>query len=302
MAAVQEDDEYEIPLRDQRYFGAGIKRKRVKFVSSTSNEAAVQSLPTTPSQSAADKYLSIVFNKAVPDERSASAPPSESTSGATGNEQDDPQITIAIARSEDVVTTCDICQRPITAAYSARKHESSIAHQICLQHSHPPSNIDRRRKGLAVLENQGWDVDSREGLGAEGEGILYPIKAKENPQRAGLGADFTRRAVKVEKAPKLDAGKVRMKEKEGKKKAERLRNAFYRSDDVEKYLGGGGEMNTNLDMAAFKSAKRSLPLELDAADEGPYDDELEQCDAGEVSRREEEEDEVKTPTNYADTV
>lgn len=63
--ANMDDDEYEIPLRDQRYFGAGIKRKRIQFVSSTSQEAASTSLPTTPSTSAADRYLSIVLKKPI---------------------------------------------------------------------------------------------------------------------------------------------------------------------------------------------------------------------------------------------
>ena len=76
MAAI-DDDEYEIPLRDQRVFGASLKRKRVKFVPSSTNGATVQSLPTTPSASAADQYLSIVFNKSVPAERSVSAPPTD---------------------------------------------------------------------------------------------------------------------------------------------------------------------------------------------------------------------------------
>ena len=40
-----------------------------------------------------------------------------------------------------------------------------------------------------------------------------------------------------EKPVKLDAGKVRLMEQEGKKKAEKLRNSFYMSDDVQKYLG-----------------------------------------------------------------
>ncbi|KAK3691813.1 hypothetical protein LTR37_018412 [Vermiconidia calcicola] len=51
----------------------------------------------------------------------------------------------------------------------------------------------------------------------------------------------------------------------------------------------------NAAMLKFVQAHKT---ELNAADEGQYDDELEQCNAGEVSRREEEEDEVKTPTNF----
>lgn len=39
--------------------------------------------------------------------------------------------------------------------------------------------------------------------------------------------------------PPLNAKEVRRREAEGKKKDERLREMFYRNDDVEKYLGGG---------------------------------------------------------------
>ena len=86
------------------------------------------------------------------------------------------------------------------------------------------------------MESQGWDPDSRKGLGAQGEGILHPIKAKKNPSRAGLGAKLGEGKV-VEKPTRLDAGKVRMMEKEGKKKAQRLLEAFYCNEDIVKYLG-----------------------------------------------------------------
>ena len=58
------------------------------------------------------------------------------------------------------------------------------------------------------------DGDSDSGVGAK----LVPLPEKEKPV-------------------KLDAGKVRLMEQEGKKKAEKLRNSFYMSDDVQKYLG-----------------------------------------------------------------
>jgi hypothetical protein len=96
--------------------------------------------------------------------------------------------------------------------------------------------VDRERKGLAVLQEYGWDPDSRLGLGAKGEGILQPIKAVDNPHKAGVGAKLAPAKVQ-EKPVKLDAGKVRRLEQEGKNKAERLRNSFYMSDDVQKYLG-----------------------------------------------------------------
>ncbi len=41
-----------------------------------------------------------------------------------------------------------------------------------------------------------------------------------------------------EKTTKLDAGKVRKMHEHDRKKSERLREMFYRNDDVERYLGG----------------------------------------------------------------
>jgi hypothetical protein len=253
MAAV-EDDEYEVPLRDQRYFGAGMSRRLVRFVPSTSNEVVVQSLPATPSESAADRYLSIVFNKPALAERSSSAPPLDGeVAEASTTDNAEPKD----AQDDEPNRTCDICGRLVTSADTAVAHESNIAHQICLKHSHPPSHLDRRRQGLAVLESQGWDPDSRRGLGVKGQGILHPIKAKENPEKAGIGMkldDLKRKA--VEKPVRLDAGKVRLLEKDGKRRAAKLRDAFYRSEEMEKYLGAEGEKNANLDMAAFKRARR----------------------------------------------
>jgi len=259
MADIQ-DDEYEIPLRDQRYFGAGIKRKRVQFVpSSIANAQQSTSLPSTPSTSAADRYLSIVLKKPNT-ATSASTPPEESILNPTTDPEHVGVGAVAIdtrdAPEADSARTarCDICHRPLSAPDSIR-HESSIAHQICLAHSHPPSHIDRTRKGLAVLESHGWDADSRLGLGAQGsEGRLYPVRATENPSRVGLGAKFEKVKEK-EKSAKLDAGKVRLIEKEGKKKAEALRNAFYRNEEVEKYLGQE-QTHTGLDLQAFRRAKR----------------------------------------------
>ena len=244
MASV-EDDEYEIPLRDQRYFGAGVKRKRLHFVPATSASTQPTSSPSKSALSAADRYLSIVLKKPIHVDQPAVTPTEDKeipTNHTRGDEQAHPD-SVATAHGDDVSlpsrVVCDICNKAVLDSDAISRHESSITHQICLQHSHPPSHLDRSRKGLAVLESQGWDPDSRLGLGAGGEGRLYPVRAKENPTRAGLGVKFDLKARKVEKPVKLDAGKVRSMEREGKKKAEKLRNAFYRSEDVERYLGGG---------------------------------------------------------------
>lgn len=54
---------------------------------------------------------------------------------------------------------------------------------------------------------------------------------------------------------KLDAGKARLAESEGKRRAEKLRNAFYRSDEVEKYLGEN-QVHAELDLKAFARSRR----------------------------------------------
>lgn len=260
--AAMDDDEYEIPLRDQRYFGAGIKRKRIQFVPSA-DPAQSTSLPSTPSTTAADRYLSIVLKKRATEVvRPRSAHPSDhnETPGAQPKDGDHDDGASASATSHTAggdgssVPSCAICHKPVSGSDVA-PHESSITHQICLQHSHPPSHVDRTRKGLTVLESQGWDPDSRLGLGAQGsEGRLHPVRAIENPQRAGLGARFDK-VKAVEKPLRLDAGKVRLVEQKGKRRAEALRNAFYRSEEVEKYLGQE-QANPALDLEAFKRSRR----------------------------------------------
>ena len=251
MSTNDEEDYEEVPLVSRRYFGAGLKRKRVQFVPSSSH-GATQSLPTTLSRSAADQYLSIVLGKPAQGEKATSAPLNGSQV-ATSDVEEEPAGSNEAESCDRNEPICEICHRQITDNDSTALHETSIAHQICLEHSHPPSHLDRKRKGLAVLENHGWDLDSRRGLGSQGGGILYPIKAKENPAKAGLGLDQIRLPVKIEKVATLDAGKTRLLEKEGKKKAAKLRDAFYRTDDMEKYLGVEGEVNTNLDLNAFKA-------------------------------------------------
>lgn len=42
-----------------------------------------------------------------------------------------------------------------------------------------------------------------------------------------------------EKAETLDAGRVRKGYEKDRRRMERLRDVFYRSEDVERYLGGG---------------------------------------------------------------
>ncbi|MCJ1303310.1 hypothetical protein MMC08_006118 [Hypocenomyce scalaris] len=228
------EEEYFVPLEDQRVFGAGIKRKRVNFVPARS-EPLPPTRGTPDTGVVGDRYLSIVLGRT----HSQIQTDSEAKLG-----QEDAQ-TPSLQQSSAGETLCEICDLPIEPSNAAdldtsRPHEASIAHQVCLAHSHPPSYLDRSRQGLKYLSSYGWDPDSRLGLGASGAGIRVPIKGKIKNDTAGLGIEQPNRNVsKEEKVEKLDAKKVRMREEEGRKKTERLQELFYRSDDLGKYLGSG---------------------------------------------------------------
>jgi hypothetical protein len=229
----EEDDEYFLPLEDQRVFGAGIKRKRIAFVPSST----LESVASTPTKAVAttshDRYLSIIEKKRGGDAQSTEAQSPTTTSIAEASQ-----------------TFCPICQLPLNASdtgtdtttnstLSKSSHESSIAHQVCLSHSHPPSHLNREHVGLKYLSSYGWDPDSRQGLGIRGEGIRAPLKGKIKNNTTGLGVD-TESRVKPQKQPqpvvRLNAKQVRQQEAEGKKREAKLKDAFY-GKDLEQYLG-----------------------------------------------------------------
>lgn len=252
--ADSDEEMYTVPLRDQRYFGAGIKRKRVQFVPSSSNVTGNAPPPADGSAtSASARYLSIVM-------KTQSEPPSAPVT-QTPKHIDIPSSDHAPVKDPEVdqqqsqetdrrqpATTCPVCNLSFNSADSSNTHESSLVHQVCLPHSHPPSALDRKRKGITMLQFYGWDPDKRVGLGASGEGILHPIKAKEKRDTVGLGVGREdelqgRKRGKAKEQPKkvekLDAGKIRKLEMEEKKRDQRLREMFYANEDVQKYLGGG---------------------------------------------------------------
>lgn len=141
--------------------------------------------------------------------------------------------------------TCGICGGPLKEA-NERDHFLSPAHQLALPEMHTPSGIDRTRLGLKVLERHGFDVDARKGLGADGQGMLFPIVPKEKRDKLGLGVNTKlverREKEKEELAPKkamLDAGKVRKLADVEKKRHAQLQNMFYGDDRLDRYLGGG---------------------------------------------------------------
>jgi hypothetical protein len=204
------DGEPEFTKRDFRELST-YKGKRINFVPAQSQDS-IESSINLDTTAVGDSYLALVL--------------SSSSKDKSGEEQ--------------TSILCEICKLPLDSIPSSVAHEASIAHQVCLTHSHPPSSIDRSRKGLSYLQSYGWDPDSRSGLGAANEGILFPIKAKEKNDHAGIGAlaKETKPAdVRPKKMRKLDAKQVRKMEAEDRKKRERLQRMFYTDDVVEKYLG-----------------------------------------------------------------
>ncbi|KAL8302254.1 hypothetical protein RB597_002554 [Gaeumannomyces tritici] len=249
-----------VPLHRKKPFGSGISMRPIKFVpastpTSSADGAAAASQEVGSGQSAAELYLSIVMKSSKPGVAAGGRPPTTGAGAAAAREGaaaagDNPPSSVA-------VEMCDVCKLLIastddddddeeaTPATTLRqRHEASLAHQVSLAHSHPPSALDRSRMGLAVLQSYGWDPDSRKGLGAESQGIAVPLKPRPREDRLGIGADGAAAVKKAggSAAPKrkpdlLDAGKVRKKAEEDRKKAERLRRQMFGNVDLEKYLG-----------------------------------------------------------------
>ena len=237
---MDQDEEYTIPLTDQRVFGAGITKRRVNFVPPAT--VAPQTAPSVlDGPAVADLYRSIVLedgsrkNNKETNERNV---PSKSSDLAQTNAQLDGAI-------------CEICNLPLESSSTsvstpANPHEASLVHQVYLSHSRPPSNLDRTRKGLVYLSSYGWDPESRLGLGATGHGRLAPVRGNLKNDTLGVGFEETLRKssqgiVRVEKkVEKLDAKRMRKLEAKERRKRGRLQEMFYGGDEVTRYLGPGG--------------------------------------------------------------
>lgn len=230
-----DSDDEDIPLHHKRPFGAGLKRKRIEYVRATDADAGNTIKETTkPSTSIADVYASIVLG--------SSSKESSATPQGTSDEKDDQhEGDAASSTKEPEPPICPVCSLPITTPQL--QHEASLAHQVSLEHSHPPSAIDRSRMGLRALESQGWDPDSRLGLGRTGEGARFPIKAARKEDTLGLGATKPQVVEVKEKKPQaLSRREMRALAERERRKGERLQAEIYGRVDVEKYLrGSGGE-------------------------------------------------------------
>lgn len=218
-----EDDQ--VPLHHKKPFGAGLKRTKVEFVRATESDNGIATISQTKATPAiGDLYASIVLGHGKA--KSASAPATTAASPQPEpSSKAEPQI-------------CPVCSLPITT--SVKEHEASLAHQVNMPHSHPPSALDRSRMGLRALETQGWDPDARRGLGRAGEGVRYPIKTKPKDDTLGIGAaEMLAQQKQVPREPpprKLTSKELKAAAAKEKQRAQRLQAEIYGRVDVEGYL------------------------------------------------------------------
>lgn len=231
-----EDEFDDVPLHRKQAFGAGLKRKRVQFVRAQESDmtSAVVAENKAAATAVGDLYASIVLGA----KKASSSDKGGTTPTGTGAAADEKPT----AEGHKV---CDVCSLPIVSSLAA--HNASLAHQVSIQHSHPPSHLDRSRMGLRTLNSQGWDPDARIGLGREGDGMRFPIKVAAKEDTLGIGAVLPtaaskraeEKAAKKEEKKSLSAREMKVLRKREKEKAERLQQEIYGRVDVERYLRGG---------------------------------------------------------------
>ncbi|CAH0050296.1 unnamed protein product [Clonostachys solani] len=232
----EEEEEEDIPLHHKKPFGSGLKRKKIEFVRATEpDETAVAASASRVKASAiGDLYASIVLGQ---------------SSASSGTPTPTPEVVAEAAAAGGVTpqetsnqTICPVCLLPITTSIS--KHNASLAHQVSLEHSHPPSALDRSRMGLKALEAQGWNPDARQGLGREGEGMRFPIKVSAKEDNLGIGAtipEMKEGEVKVVKEKPMSVKELKAAQAKEKTKTEKLQREIFGSVDVDKYLKKGAE-------------------------------------------------------------
>lgn len=232
------DLEYGQPLQYKRAFGAGIKRKRIDFVPQSGPS---HSLSQAPKHGVGDMYLSTVLpscGRADASNLESAHVPAE----APFYDKVLHQPVLPAVKGEgppsDSEAVCEVCRLPVISA-SAAQHTVTLAHQVCLPHSHPPSHLDRQRKGLSYLSSYGWDPDARLGLGAQGDGRLHPVKAKERETNLGIGAEEGKKLkVKDEIRREQQTRKERLRADKAKKARDvKMQMLLFGKDEVNKQLG-----------------------------------------------------------------
>ncbi|EPS36119.1 hypothetical protein H072_10505 [Dactylellina haptotyla CBS 200.50] len=80
---------------------------------------------------------------------------------------------------------CPTCKARVTDWNS---HVRTTAHMASEEHSKTPHHLNRQSEGYKHMVKLGWDPDGDKGLGIEGQGIRFPVKATAKKNNLGVGA------------------------------------------------------------------------------------------------------------------
>ncbi|KAK6356227.1 hypothetical protein TWF718_000599 [Orbilia javanica] len=89
---------------------------------------------------------------------------------------------------ETPATVDEICSTCNSRVTNWESHVRTTAHMFSLEHSKPPHHLNRQSEGYKHMVKLGWNPENREGLGAEGQGIRFPVKATSKNDNLGIGA------------------------------------------------------------------------------------------------------------------
>ncbi|KAF3924060.1 hypothetical protein ABW21_db0208158 [Orbilia brochopaga] len=92
-----------------------------------------------------------------------------------------PSIETSAAMSE----VCSTCKARVT---DWKAHVRTTVHMASEEHSKPPHHLNRQSEGYKHMVKMGWDPDASKGLGAEGQGIRFPVKSTMKKDNLGVGA------------------------------------------------------------------------------------------------------------------
>ncbi|CAK7263086.1 hypothetical protein SEPCBS57363_000389 [Sporothrix epigloea] len=229
-----DDGALDTPLHHLPGFGTGLHRKRVAFVKAGEAPATKRTPADSLSGGAVSNlYLSIVMGQAKELK--------ELKKTVTPN----PTVDESADEPADETADCQVCRLPLTttASAAAHRHETCLVHQVSLDHSKPPSALDRNRFGLAIMSAHGWDPDSGRGLGVNQQGMPYPVEARLRPERQALGDTTSVNGIKGHSSPRRPAHKrnhtrkqLRAMEEDRRRRHDRLREQIMGSRDLDKYL------------------------------------------------------------------
>ncbi|KAF3317719.1 hypothetical protein TWF173_010488 [Orbilia oligospora] len=86
------------------------------------------------------------------------------------------------------VVVDEICPTCNSRVADWESHVRTTAHMFSLEHSKPPHHLNRQSEGYKHMVKLGWNPDGCEGLGAERQGIRFPVKATSKNDNLGIGA------------------------------------------------------------------------------------------------------------------